>query len=231
MLNQISVLDQKRTQKRTKNEPFEKGEFVGFAINEQKKEIQKNYKEILKNHPEIYELISENEKLKIENNSLLEENITHGEKIENLQNELNDNSRVELTVKIKKLEKQLSRANEINAELLENEEKNRVIFDKLKQKYLELEEENENLKQERKIFDKIKDKGQIHFLQQENKELKQKLSSVGRSCITDAQIRQIIDLHNNGFGYDKISARVHVAKSTVCKYVHKYMQGKLNLLN
>lgn len=230
-MSQIQFLDQKRTQKRTENERFEKGEFVGFALNEQKKEIQKNYKEILKNHPEIYELISENEKLKKENNSLLEENISHGEKIESLENELNNNSRVELQNEVKKLEKKLCKAREINAELIEIQEKNKVIFDKLKQKYIELEQENENLNQQRKILEKVKDKGQIYFLQQENKELKQKLQSFGRSSITDAQIRQIIDLHNNGFGYDKISDRVHVAKSTVHKYVHKYLQGKLNLLN
>lgn len=215
-----NFLYQKQTQKQTENEPFEKGKFTGFAMEQKNKELKKKIKEILKENPEIYFLIDENESLKKEVQELLEENITLGEAIEKYKK--NESVGTDLQKSIYTLQNQI---NEISTK-----------YNTLKGKYNSLlsvsektKEENKQLKTNRSFFQTLADVNHLNLVEKENKELKEKLHNVGRTSITNDKIMQIIQLHNKKLGYDKISQKLNISKSTVHKYVHRYLDKKITI--
>lgn len=64
-------------------------------------------------------------------------------------------------------------------------------------------------------------------IKEENQELKQKFSNIGRAKITESQIGQILTLYNEGLSYQKIAESVNLSKGTVCNYVHKYLKSDI----
>ena len=96
-----------------------------------------------------------------------------------------------------------------------------------------LQEENVKLFKEnnhkRNVSGYVKDKAKMKFLHEENKELKKKVSTIGRNKITDSQIRHIIDLFKRGLSYGDIAEKTGLGKSTTYKYVNLYQSGRLDL--
>lgn len=213
--------------KNTKNELFKNLEFEEFAINERKKEIQKNFKEILKNNPEIYKIIEENENLKKNNKILLDENIELGEMIESLKRKIDINSNNRLIKENRILNQEIEQLKEKIKTNFEISNKNIEAFKILEKEYLKIKAENKELNEKRGLFNIAKDKTKIAFYISENKELKKKLERIGRIPISDYQVKQIINLFNSEYSYEKIAKTVGVAKSTVSNYVQKYLKGKL----
>lgn len=226
------LFTEKTNQKNTKNVRYEKGEFMEFAKNEQKKEIKKKFQEVLKEYPEIYQLINENERLKKENIDLVEDSIVLGEKYEKLKQDfelkrIEDRRDNRDAIKLKQEYHSLK----INFEEIKEIAKvNKDLCENLAIENANLKNEITELKKNRSAWGKIKDKATIGFYINENKELKQKLSKVGRLSISNEQIRQIIKLYEeDNLGYERISKKIGVSKSTVCKYVKRYLAGKLEL--